>query len=97
MLGLPYDKMHSLCNKSSLCVSDEKQLVTLFTKYIAHRDAIRPLLPEEDPWLDWTHLSPEEIEGRKKAKEEAGVATAAKKEEEAKAKEAEFAGLDPLG
>jgi hypothetical protein len=59
--------MHSLCSKSSLCVSDEKQLVTLFTKYIDHRDSIRPLLAEEDPKLDWTHLSPEEVEGRKKA------------------------------
>lgn len=90
--------MHSLTSKSSLCVSDEKELVTLFTKYIEHRDGIRPLLPEEDPKNDIEkYLTPEEVEGRKKAAEEAKQAADAKKEEEAKAKEAEFAALDPLG
>jgi hypothetical protein len=98
LLGLPFERMHSLCNKSSLCVSDEKELVTLFTKYIEHRDAIRPLLAEEDPKSDIEkYLTPEEIEGRKKTAEEAKTAAAAKKEEEAKAKETEFAALDPLG
>ena len=98
LLGLPFERMHSLCSKSSLCISDEQKLVTLFTKYIEHRDAIRPLLPEEDPKSDIEkYLTPEEIEGRKKAKEEAKVAADAKKDEEAKAKEAEFAALDPLG
>jgi hypothetical protein len=83
LLSLPYDKMHSLCSKSSLCVTDEKELVTLFTKYLEHREAL-PLLPEEDPWLDWKTngkdsknaqlidqlLSEEEKEKRKAAQDE---------------------------
>ena len=44
--------MHSLCSKSSLCVTDENVLVTLFTKYLEHRAGLPPL-PEEDPLLDW--------------------------------------------
>lgn len=51
-MSLPFDKMYSLCSKSSLCVTDEGELVTLFTKYLAHRDAL-PLLAEEDPMRDW--------------------------------------------
>ena len=97
LLSLPYAKMLSLCSKSSLSVSDEKKLVDLFAKYIKHRETIKPLLPEEDPWLDWSHLSDAEKEGREKAKVEAATKNAAAKEELAKAKETEFAALDPLG
>ena len=83
LLSLPYEKMHSLCSKSSLCVTDEKELVTLFTKYLEHREALRPLLPEEDPWRDWSHLTEEEKEKRETAKkEEEAKATTAKEEEE---------------
>ena len=87
LLSLPFEKMHSLCSKSSLCVTDEKELVTLFTKYLEHREAIRPLLPEEDPMQDlthlWSHLTPEEQAKRETdKKEEEAKATAAKEEEE---------------
>jgi|TARA_B110001450_G_C17521949_1_gene440961 hypothetical protein len=54
LLSLPYDKMHALCSKSSLCVTDEGELVTLFGKYLDHRDAeVKTKLPEEDPEVDW--------------------------------------------
>ena len=89
--------MHSLCSKSSLCVSDEKELVTLFTKYLEHREALRPLLPEEDPWRDWSHLTDEEKEKRTLAKEEEEKKATTAKEEEEKTKQAAYDVLEPLG
>jgi hypothetical protein len=87
LLSLPFEKMHSLCSKSSLCVTDEKELVTLFTKYLEHREVIRPLLPEEDPAQDcWSHLTEEEKAKRETDKKEEEAKATAAKEEEAKAR-----------
>lgn len=110
LLSLPYDKMHSLCNKSSLCVTDERELVTLFTKYLEHREAL-PLLPEEDAWLDWKMngkdsknaqlidqvLSEEEKEKRKAAKEAEDAEKQKEKDEKETAKKAAYDALEPLG
>lgn len=56
----------------------------LFERYLKAREKL-PLLPEEDPANDWSHLTPEEKEGRTKAKEEKEAAAKAAKEEEEKA------------
>jgi len=96
LLGLPFSYMKSICQSNKLCISDEKQLVGLFEKYLAHRESL-PLLKEEDPANDWTHLTEEEKEGRKKAQEEKETAEKAAKDEEEKQKEADYNALDDLG
>ena len=68
----------------------------LIESYIHHRDEL-PLLAEEDPSKDWSHLREDEkakrLEEEKKAEEEAK-----KKNDEEEKKEAdEFAKLDDLG
>ena len=55
----------------------------LFERYLKIREKL-PLLPEEDPANDWSHLTPEEKEGRNKAKDEKAAATKLAKEEEEK-------------
>lgn len=94
LLSLPFEKLHSLCSKSSLCVTDEQELVILFTKYLEHRAAL-PLLPEEDPWLDWkmngeasqsAHLIDKVLDNDEKEKRKA-KAEADKQEEEKKKEE----------
>ena len=52
-----------------LAVSNEHDLVNLIEKYLGHRENLS-LLPEEDPSLDWSHLTTEEKENRQKAKDE---------------------------
>ena len=89
--------MHSLCSKSSLCVTDERELVTLFTKYLEHREALPPL-PEDDPMrLIEDQLTTAEKETRKTDKDAADVLVKAKTDEVAAAKKAEFEALQPLG
>ena len=58
-------------------------MLGLFERYLKLREKL-PLLPEEDPSQDWTHLTAEEKEGRNKLKEEKDVAAKAAKEEEEK-------------
>ena len=81
LLCIPYNYLKSLCSSNQLCISDEKELVTLFERYLEHREGL-PLLPEEDPSKDWSHLTPEEKEAREKIAKE-------KADEEAKTKEAD--------
>jgi hypothetical protein len=110
LLSLPYEQMHSLCSKSSLCVTDEKVLVTLFTKYLEHRAAL-PALPEEDPLLDWKVngkdsksaalidkvLDDDEKAKRKEKMEKDKEEEEKKQADEKAAKEAELEKLDDLG
>lgn len=79
LLGLPFTYMQSLCSSNKLNISNEKSLVSLFEKYLAHRESL-PLLKEEDPSQDWSNLTEEEKEARTKLQDE-------KKAEEEKAKE----------
>lgn len=88
--------MRSICCSNKLNIADEKDLVGLFEKYLAHRDNL-PLLKEEDPSLDWSHLTVAEKEGRQKAAEEKQAEEAKKQEEEKKAQDDAYNALDPLG
>lgn len=63
ILDLPFDYVKNIFSSDELAVSNEHDLVNLIEKYLAHRDKL-PLLPEEDPSLDWSHLTPGEKEGR---------------------------------
>jgi len=83
LLGLPYQYLKNICGSNKLCISDEMDLVGLFEKYLKHRDTL-PVLPEEDPSKDMTHLTEQEKEGRKKQAEDAKVEKAKKEEEEQK-------------
>jgi hypothetical protein len=54
-----------------------------------------PLLPDEDPANDWSHLTAEEKEGRNKLKEEKATAAKTAKEEEEKTAQAAYDALPP--
>ena len=56
-----------------------------------------PLLPEEDPANDWSHLTAEEKEGRNKLKEEKATLAKAAAEEEEKNAQAAYDALEPMG
>lgn len=75
--------MKEFCESDKLEITNEKQLLDLFERYLKIREKL-PLLPEEDPANDWSHLTPEEKEGRNKAKDEKAAATKLAKEEEEK-------------
>ena len=96
MLDLPFEYVKNIFSSDDLAVSNEHDLVELILKYLAHRDKL-PLLPEEDPSLDWSMLTEAEKEARQKLKEEEGKAEEAKKAEETKAEEDAFNALDDLG
>lgn len=63
MLDLPFDYVKNIFASDDLAVSNEHDLVELISKYLNHRDKL-PLLPEEDPSLDWSMLTDAEKEGR---------------------------------
>jgi hypothetical protein len=65
LLTLPHAYLKSICESDGLYITDERSLVTLFDKFLNHRNSL-PLLKEEDPSQDWSHLNEIEIEGRKK-------------------------------
>ena len=67
MLNIPYKYMKSICQSNSLTISNESELVTLFEKYLNHRESL-PILKEEDPSLDWSHLNEEERKAREEHK-----------------------------
>ena len=83
LLSLPHQQLKEFCESDKLEITNEKDLLDLFERYLKAREKL-PLLPEEDPSQDWTHLTPEEKEGRTKLKEEKATAANAAKEEEAK-------------
>jgi hypothetical protein len=93
---LPVDQFIALCSADNLYIKDEKIVVDLIEEYIHHRDEL-PLLPEEDPTKDWSHLREDEkakrLEEEKKGDEEAKK----KKDEEEKKEADEFAKLDEQG
>jgi hypothetical protein len=95
-LELPFQNLKEFCESDKLELTNEKDLLDLFERYLKVREKL-PLLPEEDPAQDWTHLTPEEKEGRKKLKEEKDVITKAAKEEEEKNAQAAYDALDPMG
>ena len=96
LLNLPFTYMKSICSSNKLTIKDEKALVGLFEKYLAHRDSL-PLLKEEDPSQDWTHLTQEEKDARTKAQEEKKAEEAKAKEDAEKASQDAYNALDDLG
>lgn len=86
----------SFCEADNLYILDEKIVVDLIAGYLQHRDHL-PLLDEENPLKDWSHLTEEE---RKKREEEEAkkVEEEKKKNEEEEKKQAdEYAKLDEVG
>jgi hypothetical protein len=71
-------------------------VVKIIERYLNHRRAL-PLLDEENPANDWTHLTEEEKKNREEAKVKSTDEKALAKVEEEKKSEAALAGLDPLG
>jgi hypothetical protein len=78
-----------------LNIHNENVLVQLFEKYLKHRETL-PILPEEDPMNDTTHLTPEEVKARGEAKAAVQEEEKKQKEEETKAKEDAYNALDDL-
>lgn len=63
---LPFDIISSLLSSDLLCVTKEKLVADLIEAYMKHRDAILPLLPEEEQKPDLVQiLTPEEMTKRK--------------------------------
>ncbi len=83
LVSLPVEALIDLLRDDRLNVDEEILTVDLITSYIKYREAIKPLLDEEDPANDEQVLR-QLNEEEKKAREEA---RAAKAEEEKKAKE----------
>lgn len=78
LLNLPFEQMRNICESNSLNITNEMLLVQLFEKYLNHREKL-PLLPEEDPALDWSHLNADERKAREDAKAAADAEAATKK------------------
>lgn len=76
-------------------IKNENVLVNLFESYFKHRETC-PILPEEDPMNDTTHLTPEEVKARGEAKAAVREEEKKQREEEAKAKEDAYNALDGL-
>ena len=100
LVTLPVEALIELLKDDKLKIDEEILTVKLITSYIKYRDAIKPLLDEEDPAND-EQVIKQLTEEERKAREDAKVAKAEEekkaKEEEA-AKEAErVAAMDDLG
>jgi chemotaxis protein histidine kinase CheA len=100
IVTLPVEALIDLLKDDKLKIDEEILIVKLITSYIKYRDAIKPLLDEEDPAND-EQVIKQLTEEEKKAREDA---KAAKAEEEKKAKEGEaakeaerVAAMDDLG
>lgn len=85
LLTLPVEALIDLIKDDKLKIDEEILIVKLITSYTKYRDAIKPLLDEEDPAND-EQVIKQLTEQEKKAREDA---KAAKAKEENKAKEAE--------
>ena len=64
LVKVPYKYILALCASTNLCLSNEKALADMIEKYLIHREGL-PLLEEEDPSRDWSHLTEEEKVGRR--------------------------------
>ena len=97
LMSLPIPIFTEVLGEESLHVADEIFVVKAIDQYLRFRDTIRPLLEEEDPANDTTHLTEEEKKHREEVKAQ-HAEERKKAEEEALAKEAEaVAAMDALG
>lgn len=64
--------------------------------FIKHRETL-PLLDEENPLKDWSHLTEEEKKKREEEEKKRGEEEKKKRDEEEKKGNDEFAKLDELG
>jgi chemotaxis protein histidine kinase CheA len=87
LVTLPVEALIDLLKDDKVKIDEEILIVKLITSYIKYRDAIKPLLDEEDPAND-EQVIKQLTEVEKKARDDA---KAAKAEEEKKAKEGESA------
>lgn len=93
MLNLPFSNFRNVCDSNGLNITDEMMLISLFEKYLDHRESL-PILPEEDPKRDWSILTEEELKKRNDDKEIADKAKNDEKEAKVKAKEEEYNKLE---
>ena len=93
---LPFDCFFQLISDPELNISEEIQAVKIIDRYLNHRKTL-PLLEEEDPAKDYTHLTEEEKKHREETKAKSKEEETKKVEEEKKKKEDDFNKLDPLG
>lgn len=66
LTDLPAEAFKSICQADNLYIQDENIVVDLIENYLKHREGL-PLLDEENPLKDWSHLTEEE---KKKREEE---------------------------
>jgi len=96
LMSLPFPYLKSICQSNKLQIKDENTLVGLFEKFLAHRESL-PLLKEEDPSLDWSHLTEAEKENREKEQADKLAEEAKAREDEEKAALDEYNAKDDLG
>ena len=94
--NLPVNYFKSLCSSDSLYISEEKFVANLIEKYIEHRSHL-PLLDEENPMKDWSHLTEVEKNNRKEEEKKAAEEEGKKNAEEEKKQLDAYNALDELG
>lgn len=95
-MNLPCDSFKELCQADSLYIEHEKAVVSLIERYLKHREGL-PLLDEENPMKDWTHLTEEEKKKRQEEDTKKGEEAKKAKDEEEKKETDKFNALDELG
>jgi hypothetical protein len=93
---LPFEEFYELISNEELNVSAEMEVVRTICRYLTYRKTL-PLLEEEDPAKDWSHLTEEEKKHRGEQKAKADEEHKKRTEEESKHKAEAFAKLDELG
>lgn len=100
LLTLPAKQITDICASDKLIFTkpeNEAMLVTLFEKYLKHRDEfIKTLLPEEDPSKNEEYLNETEKKARFDIKEKSKVEEQKKKDDDQKAVDAAYAAKTPL-
>ena len=93
---MPFNEFYEIIQSNELNTKAEIEVVNLIDGYITHKNKF-PILPEEDPANDWSHLTEEEKKKREEDKKTQVEAKAkAVADEEAK-KQEEYAKLDAEG
>jgi len=94
---MPFDAFLEFISHDDIEVKTEQEVVKMVQKYMQKRNTVQPLLPEEDPVNDLSHLTEEEKKKREESKAKQDEEENKKKEEEKKARDEKLAKLDELG
>jgi hypothetical protein len=97
MNEMPFDAFLDFISHDNIEISEEIDIVKMITKYLQKRNSIMPLLPEEDPVNDLTHLTEEEKKVREVAKAKHVEEEKKKHVEEEKKNEDKVKAMDELG